>query len=97
MRRSKYGREKTGTKPGSIIELLTNKYESDKLREKERRLAKEENDKAKMAKKHLNKSIKFNISVCGRTLGENTCGIRFEFESIGSQEGCLPGLPKASV
>ncbi len=60
VRRSKYGRAKTGTKSGSITELLTNKYESDKLRKTERRLAKAEEDKAKMAKKHLER-IAFSI------------------------------------
>ncbi len=63
VRRSKYGRDKIGNKPGSISELLTMKYEGDKEKSYQRWLAKEEEDKAAMAKKHLNKSIKFNISV----------------------------------
>ncbi len=50
-------------KPGSISALLANNYESDKAKANERRLAKEVEEKATMARKHLNKAVKFNIAV----------------------------------
>ena len=62
VRRAKYGREKSGVKPGTITELLAHKYESNRVAENERRLAKEEEEKTKMAKKHLNKAVKFNMA-----------------------------------
>ena len=63
MRRAKYGRQDIGLKLGSTSELLANNFESDKLKANERRLAKEAEEKAKMAKKHLNKAVQFNIAV----------------------------------
>ncbi len=51
-------------KPGSISALLANHYESDnKAKANERRLAKQDEEKAKMAQKHLNKAVKFNIAM----------------------------------
>jgi hypothetical protein len=63
MRRAKYGRKPVGLKPGSISELLANNFDSDKQKAHDRRLTKEAEEKAKMAKKHLNKAVKFNIAV----------------------------------
>jgi hypothetical protein len=63
MRRAKYGRKQIGLKPGTISELLTTNFENDKQKVNDRRLAKEAEEKAKMAKKHLNKSVKFNVAV----------------------------------
>jgi hypothetical protein len=62
VRRAKYGRDKSGVKPGTITELLTQNYESKRVAEHERRLAKEEEEKTKMAKKHLNKAVKFKMA-----------------------------------
>ena len=50
-------------KPGGIVVLLGNVYNRDKLLSKELRLQHQETEKAKMAKKHLNKAIKFNKAV----------------------------------
>jgi hypothetical protein len=64
MRRGKYGRREISLKPGSISALiLANNYESDKAKANERRLAKQVEEKATMARKHLNKAVKFNIAV----------------------------------
>ena len=94
VRRSKYGRAKTGPKPGSITELLTNKYESDKLRETERRLARGEEDKAKMAKKHLNKSIKFNISA-EEPLAQTATELDLNLKAMDNKRGvCLAYLKR---
>ncbi len=50
-------------KPGALVLLLKTAYQSDKVLDRELRLANEENEKARMAKKHLNKAIKFNNAV----------------------------------
>ena len=94
VRRSKYGRKKTGPKPGSITELLTTKYESDKQRETERRLARGEEDKAKMAKKHLNKSIKFNISA-EEPLAQTATELDLNLKAMDNKRGvCLAYLKR---
>jgi hypothetical protein len=46
-------------KPGGVVVLLKDVYKRDQLLSKELRLANEEKEKARMAKKHLNKAIKF--------------------------------------
>lgn len=63
MRSGKYGRRDRSLQPDSISALLAINYECDKAKAKERRLAKEEEEKATMAQKHLNKSIRFNKAV----------------------------------
>ena len=63
MRRGKYGRRQISLKPGTISALLANHFESDKAKANERRLAKQDEEKAKMAQKHLNKAVRFNIAV----------------------------------
>ena len=94
VRRSKYGRDKVGNKPGSISELLTLKYEGDKEKSKLRRLAKEEEEKAAMAKKHLNKSIKFNISV-EEPLAKTAADLHLHLKSLDHKKGvCLAFLKR---
>jgi hypothetical protein len=63
MRRSKYGRKEVSLKPGTISALLANNYESDKAKANERLLASQDEEKAKIAQKHLNKAVKFNTAV----------------------------------
>ena len=62
MRRAKYGRKENGLKPGSISELLATNFASDKQKANDRRLAKEAEENAKMAKEDLNKSVKINVA-----------------------------------
>jgi hypothetical protein len=94
VRRSKYGRDKIGNKPGSISELLTMKYEGDKEKSYQRWLAKEEEDKAAMAKKHLNKSIKFNISV-EEPLAKTAADLHLHLKSLDHKKGvCLAFLKR---
>ncbi len=50
-------------RPGAVTTLLQDAYERDKVLAKELRLQNEENDKAKMARKQMNKAIKFNNAV----------------------------------
>ena len=50
-------------KPGAVTTLLQEAYERDKVLAGELRLQNEENEKAKMARKHINKAIKFNNAV----------------------------------
>ena len=95
VRRAKYERNKSGAKPGSITELLITKYESDKVKEKDRRLARDAEEKAKMAKKHLNKSIKFKISV-EEPLARTPEDLVLNMQALG-KKGCMPFLPQASV
>jgi hypothetical protein len=63
MRRGKYGRRQISLKPGTISALLANHFESDKAKANERRLAKQDEEKAKMAQKHLNKAVRFIIAM----------------------------------
>ena len=50
-------------KPGGVVVLLKDVYKRDQLLSKELRLANEDKEKARMAQKHLNKAIKFNMAV----------------------------------
>ena len=50
-------------KPGAVTTLLQDAYARDKVLSEELRLQNEENEKAKMARKHMNKAIKFNKAV----------------------------------
>jgi hypothetical protein len=94
VRRAKYGRKITGAKPGSITELLITKYETDKVKEKERRLARDAEEKAKMAKKHLNKSIKFNISV-EEPLAKTPEDLELNMQALDNKKGvCLSYLKR---
>ena len=49
--------------PGGLVVLLNAVYERNKVLAHELRLANEEREKARMAKRHLNKAIKFNNAV----------------------------------
>jgi hypothetical protein len=49
-------------KPGGVFVLLKAVYKRDQLLSKELRLANEDKEKARMAQKHLNKAIKFNLA-----------------------------------
>ena len=86
MRRAKYGRKHIGLKPGSISELLAKNFESDKLKANERRLAKEAEEKAKMAKKHLNKAVKFNLAV-EEPLGKSTLELHQNLKAMEYRKG----------
>jgi hypothetical protein len=94
MRRARYGRNHVALKPGSISELLANHFESDKLKANERRLAKEAEEKAKMAKRHLNKSVKFNVAVeepLAKTAGE----LRQHLQAMDNKKGvCVAYLKR---
>ncbi len=69
-----------------------------KRAEKEINDMQEQGEKSQRLQEMKAKQVNKVQHICGRTLGGNTCGIRFEFASIGSQEGvCLAYLNKASV
>jgi hypothetical protein len=91
MRRARYGREQIDLKPDSISELLATNFESDKLKANDRRLAKETEEKVKMEKKHLNKSVKFNIAV-EEPLAQTAVELHQNLKSYGSQKGYMLGL-----
>ena len=94
MRRSKYGRTKAGLKPGSISALLANHYESDKAKANERRLAKEAEEKAKMAQKHLNKAVKFNKAV-EEPLAKSAVVLEQNLEAMDHKKGiCIAYLKR---
>ncbi len=70
------------------------KYEGDKEKAYQSRLAKEEEEKAAMAKKHLNKSIKFNISV-EEPLAKTVAELHLHLKSLDHKKGvCLAFLKR---
>jgi hypothetical protein len=92
VRRAKYGRDKSGVKPGTITELLAQKYESDRVAENERRLGKEAEEKAKMAKKHLNKAVKFNMAA-EEALARTSMELEQHLKAMDYKKGvCLAAL-----
>ena len=94
MRRAKYGRKPVGLKPGSISELLANNFDSDKQKAHDRRLTKEAEEKAKMAKKHLNKAVKFNIAV-EEPLAKTAMEIHQNLKAMDHKKGiCLAYLKR---
>ena len=50
-------------KPGAITVLVQNAFQQNKVLSHELRLANEIEERAKMAKQHLRKAIKFNVAV----------------------------------